>query len=180
MAKFIICYLKFFYTATKYSLGIFKFNSFVHPYLSACNKYESVYVVIVFVVVTKIWPCFYESGIDPQSFNASCSRNTWLCQLKVDFESRAQQLWQCPPDCICWAWWWWWWCIQILYSFHRCECDPFHIGDYCKELIDKPCSLGPCENGECSPLGEAPNGYSCSCAESFFGTKCDIGKVPSL
>ena len=58
----------------------------------------------------------------------------------------------------------------------RCECGPFHQGDLCDVLIDNPCSMSPCVNGECITSEEQPNGYQCTCKEGFYGFTCDVGK----
>ncbi|XP_071788874.1 uncharacterized protein [Asterias amurensis] len=64
-------------------------------------------------------------------------------------------------------------CIALENAF-RCECDAFHTGEYCTDLIDDPCSLNQCEHGQCVPSSDAPNGYNCTCNEGYFGANCKI------
>ncbi|XP_033624614.1 fibropellin-1-like [Asterias rubens] len=64
-------------------------------------------------------------------------------------------------------------CVTLVNSF-KCECGPFHQGDLCDVLIDNPCSMSPCVNGECITSEEQPNGYQCTCKEGFYGFTCDV------
>ncbi|XP_038077194.1 protein jagged-1-like [Patiria miniata] len=64
-------------------------------------------------------------------------------------------------------------CVPLFDSF-RCECDPFHEGEYCEKMIENPCSLSPCNgNGQCSLSADKNDGYQCTCNDDFYGEKCD-------
>ncbi|CAH1253081.1 VWDE [Branchiostoma lanceolatum] len=54
-------------------------------------------------------------------------------------------------------------------GFYACVC-PGYTGDVCETEVDE-CQSNPCVNGTCTDL---VNGYNCTCAEGYIGTRCDV------
>lgn len=59
-------------------------------------------------------------------------------------------------------------CVQLTGAY-RCECAPGFKGQFCEDMVS-PCNPNPCENGECSEVGDS---FSCECDSGFTGTLCD-------
>ncbi|XP_035689592.1 von Willebrand factor D and EGF domain-containing protein-like [Branchiostoma floridae] len=54
-------------------------------------------------------------------------------------------------------------------GFYTCVC-PGYTGAVCETEPDE-CQSSPCVNGTCTDL---LNGYNCTCAEGYIGTRCDV------
>ncbi|XP_029430115.1 cadherin EGF LAG seven-pass G-type receptor 2 [Rhinatrema bivittatum] len=51
-----------------------------------------------------------------------------------------------------------------------CTCDAGYYGDSCTDV----CSLNPCEHeSSCTRTPSSSHGYTCECAQSFFGAYCE-------
>ncbi|XP_052577356.1 cadherin EGF LAG seven-pass G-type receptor 3 isoform X3 [Peromyscus californicus insignis] len=66
----------------------------------------------------------------------------------------------CPPHADC----------KDLWQTFSCTCWPGYYGPGCVDA----CLLNPCQNqGSCRHLQGAPHGYTCDCANGYFGQHCE-------
>ncbi|XP_018896752.2 protein crumbs isoform X2 [Bemisia tabaci] len=67
-------------------------------------------------------------------------------------------------------------CLDFV-GYFDCSCTPKFVGKICDQLKQVTCSNAPCRNGStCIDVKnpETSDNFTCSCAEGYVGTYCDI------